>query len=172
MMRRRLSPRVSLGLLGIGTLIGGQGALGWYMVKSGLDAQQVIDLGGVPRVSQYRLAAHLGMAFLVYAGCVRLALGTARDFKLIKGGVNGLGAGLAGQKTVQETLATLNGRTAGRVRVLTNALTALVFLTAISGQWGQAGCHAMHCGSELTRFCPQALLSLALTLVSSTTSSP
>jgi cytochrome c oxidase assembly protein subunit 15 len=35
-----------------------QGLLGWYMVKSGL----VND----PRVSQYRLTAHLGMAVLIY----------------------------------------------------------------------------------------------------------
>ncbi len=36
-----------------------QGALGWYMVKSGL----VDD----PRVSSIRLAAHLGLAFILYA---------------------------------------------------------------------------------------------------------
>lgn len=35
-----------------------QGALGWYMVKSGLSER--VD------VSQYRLAAHLGLAFAVY----------------------------------------------------------------------------------------------------------
>jgi heme a synthase len=36
-----------------------QGALGWYMVQSGL----VDD----PRVSQFRLTAHLGLAFLIFA---------------------------------------------------------------------------------------------------------
>ncbi len=41
-------------------VLGGlQGLLGWYMVKSGL-----ID---DPRVSQYRLTAHLAAAFLIYA---------------------------------------------------------------------------------------------------------
>ncbi|MCB1758194.1 MAG: COX15/CtaA family protein [Gammaproteobacteria bacterium] len=41
-------------------LLGGlQGLLGWYMVKSGL----VND----PHVSQYRLTAHLGLAFLIFA---------------------------------------------------------------------------------------------------------
>ncbi|NVK18288.1 MAG: COX15/CtaA family protein [Methylocystaceae bacterium] len=39
-----------------------QGVLGWYMVKSGL----VND----PEVSQYRLTAHLGFAFLLYAALV------------------------------------------------------------------------------------------------------
>ena len=43
-----------------------QGAMGWYMVKSGL----VDD----PRVSQYRLAAHLGLALLVYAAMLWIAL--------------------------------------------------------------------------------------------------
>jgi heme a synthase len=58
-LARRLSLIFILGAL--------QGALGWYMVKSGL----VDD----PRVSQYRLAAHLGMAFLIYAAMLWTALG-------------------------------------------------------------------------------------------------
>ncbi|MCB9030245.1 MAG: COX15/CtaA family protein [Deltaproteobacteria bacterium] len=42
----------------IGLLLGGsQGLMGWYMVKSGL-----VD---IPYVSHYRLAAHLGLAFLI-----------------------------------------------------------------------------------------------------------
>jgi len=48
-----------------GSLILGQGLLGWYMVKSGLQEKPEPD--GVARVSQYRLAAHLGMAFVVYS---------------------------------------------------------------------------------------------------------
>ncbi len=47
-------------------LMGGlQGLLGWYMVKSGL-----VDN---PRVSQYRLTAHLGLAFAIYAYMLWLA---------------------------------------------------------------------------------------------------
>ncbi len=45
-------------LLGFFVLGGLQGAMGWYMVKSGL----VDD----PHVSQFRLAAHLGLAFLIF----------------------------------------------------------------------------------------------------------
>jgi cytochrome c oxidase assembly protein subunit 15 len=41
--------------------------MGWYMVKSGL----VDD----PRVSQYRLTAHLGLAFLIYGLMFWIALG-------------------------------------------------------------------------------------------------
>src|SRR5712691_2037192 len=50
-------------IFGLGAL---QGALGWYMVKSGL-----VDN---PRVSQYRLTAHLGLAFLIYAAMLWVAL--------------------------------------------------------------------------------------------------
>jgi len=61
-IRRQLLPRLS----GIFLLGGLQGALGWYMVASGL----VDD----PRVSQYRLTAHLGLAVLIYATIFWLAL--------------------------------------------------------------------------------------------------
>jgi cytochrome c oxidase assembly protein subunit 15 len=54
-------------LLGIFVLGGLQGAMGWYMVKSGL----VDD----PRVSQYRLTAHLSLAFLIFVAMMWVALG-------------------------------------------------------------------------------------------------
>lgn len=59
--------------LGVASLIGLQGVLGWYMVKSGLDPA-LEEQGRVPRVSQYRLAAHLGSAFAIYALCLWRAL--------------------------------------------------------------------------------------------------
>lgn len=60
---RTLSWRLS-GIFALGAL---QGAIGWYMVKSGL----VDD----PRVSQYRLTLHLGLAFLIFAAMFWTALG-------------------------------------------------------------------------------------------------
>lgn len=57
-----LMPRLMI-FLALGAL---QGFVGWYMVKSGL-----ID---EPRVSHYRLALHLGMAFLLFALLWRQAL--------------------------------------------------------------------------------------------------
>jgi cytochrome c oxidase assembly protein subunit 15 len=51
---------------GILVLGAAQGVLGWYMVKSGL----VDD----PRVSSLRLAAHLGLAFLIYGWMLWLAM--------------------------------------------------------------------------------------------------
>lgn len=125
---RQLSRGAFFALFGIASLIGGQGALGWYMVKSGLDEQSVKDLGGVPRVSQYRLAAHLGMAFLVYASCLRFGLGVGRDWKLAR-----KAKGLAGWKTVEETIRGLQGKTVGRTRAIATVVTGLVFTTALSG---------------------------------------
>jgi cytochrome c oxidase assembly protein subunit 15 len=58
-LRRRLRPGLTPGLVILFFLGGLQGLLGWYMVKSGL-----VDN---PRVSQYRLTAHLGVAVAIYA---------------------------------------------------------------------------------------------------------
>ncbi|XP_020614257.1 cytochrome c oxidase assembly protein COX15 homolog [Orbicella faveolata] len=52
-----------------GALIMCQGLLGWYMVKSGLD-EELISKTEIPRVSPYRLAAHLSLAFILYAGLI------------------------------------------------------------------------------------------------------
>ena len=64
--RRRIPPGHGLALAGIFVLGGLQGALGWYMVQSGL----VDD----PRVSQFRLTAHLGLAFLIFGAMFWIAL--------------------------------------------------------------------------------------------------
>ena len=61
-VRRPLVPK----LAALFVLGGLQGLLGWYMVKSGL-----VDN---PHVSQYRLTAHLGLAILIYAWMLHLAL--------------------------------------------------------------------------------------------------
>ena len=66
-LRRKLAPALVPKLLGIFVLGGLQGAMGWYMVKSGL----VDD----PRVSHYRLTAHLSLAFLIFVAMFWLALG-------------------------------------------------------------------------------------------------
>ncbi len=61
-IRRSLIPQlVTMFLLG-----GLQGLLGWYMVKSGLIHE--------PRVSQYRLTAHLGAAMLIFGYMLWTAL--------------------------------------------------------------------------------------------------
>ncbi len=62
-IERRLTPK----LAGIFVLGGAQGALGWYMVMSGLVDR--VD------VSQYRLTAHLGVAVILYVFCLWVAFG-------------------------------------------------------------------------------------------------
>jgi heme a synthase len=76
-VRRRLRPGLAPGLVALFFLGGLQGLLGWYMVKSGL-----VDN---PRVSQYRLTAHLGVAVAIYAYMLWLAfeLLFARDRKTV-----------------------------------------------------------------------------------------
>lgn len=48
-----------------GSLIGLQGLMGWYMVKSGLE-DRFHKESDIPRVSQYRLASHLTFALILY----------------------------------------------------------------------------------------------------------
>lgn len=57
-------------LIGLFILGGLQGVMGWYMVKSGL-----VDR---PDVSQYRLAAHLGLALVILAAMLWVALDLIR----------------------------------------------------------------------------------------------
>lgn len=65
--RRRIDRSLVPKMIVVVLLVGLQGALGWYMVASGL-----VDN---PHVSQYRLTAHLAAAFLIYAYMMWVALG-------------------------------------------------------------------------------------------------
>lgn len=65
-VRRQLSGGFAARLCGVFVLGALQGLMGWYMVKSGL-----VDR---PAVSQYRLAAHLVLAFVIYGWLLWLAL--------------------------------------------------------------------------------------------------
>ncbi|RKP23525.1 COX15/CtaA family [Syncephalis pseudoplumigaleata] len=117
--RRGLLPR-SLGkrVLGISALIGFQGVLGWYMVKSGLD-EEMITPHGVPRVSQYRLAAHLGSAFLIYIGMLTTGWDVLRQARPSLSHIMSSNA--------------LKRPALQRLRLASLALSGLVFLTAMSG---------------------------------------
>jgi len=66
LVRRTLEPALTKKLIALFFLGGAQGALGWFMVKSGL-----VDL---PRVSHYRLAAHLSLALLLLSWTAWLIL--------------------------------------------------------------------------------------------------
>lgn len=92
-----------------GSLILAQGFIGWYMVRSGLDEKTMANTNE-PRVSQYRLAMHLGMAFTVFSGLFYSAL-----------------SHLLVENPIQYTKAI------GRVKKLAHSSMALTFITALSG---------------------------------------
>ena len=66
LLRRRLDRALAWQLAGVFALGALQGALGWYMVRSGL----VDD----PRVSHFRLTAHLGVALAIFGAELWIAL--------------------------------------------------------------------------------------------------
>ena len=70
LIRHRIRPGLRLRLLGLFLLGGLQGALGWFMVKSGLSVRT--------DVSQYRLVAHLLTALFIYACILWTAFGLIR----------------------------------------------------------------------------------------------
>ncbi|MGV8995928.1 MAG: COX15/CtaA family protein [Parvibaculaceae bacterium] len=74
--RGRIAKAMTPHLLVMFVLGGAQGALGWWMVKSGLTHR--VD------VSQYRLAAHLGLATLIYAYMMWVALALWRAAPVIE----------------------------------------------------------------------------------------
>jgi cytochrome c oxidase assembly protein subunit 15 len=67
LIRRQIPRRLAWPLAGIFVLGALQGAVGWWMVKSGL-ADRI-------EVSQYRLTAHLVLALVIYAATLWTALG-------------------------------------------------------------------------------------------------
>ncbi len=119
--RRRVSANMSLRLLGISGLIGFQGMLGWWMVKSGLK-DDLFAPGSHPRVSQYRLTAHLGSAFLCYTAMIWNGLSILRDAKLLSYPARGY-----------EKLLRLSSPNLSVFRKSVAGLALLVFTTAMSG---------------------------------------
>lgn len=119
--RRRVTPRMAVSLLGISGLIGFQGFIGWWMVKSGLK-DDLFAPGSHPRVSQYRLAAHLGTAIACYGWMLLAGLSVLRTHRL-----------LADPAAATKVLKALQAPALVPLRRYVAALTALVFVTALSG---------------------------------------
>lgn len=95
-------------VLGLCGFVVFQGLLGWYMVKSGLEEKP--ESYDIPRVSQYRLSAHLGSALLLYCAS--------------------LWTGLTLLQTPQKMIETKNLML---LRRFAKGTGALAFLTALSG---------------------------------------
>ncbi len=100
--RREIPREFTWKLATIFALGAAQGALGWYMVKSGL----VDD----PRVSQFRLTAHLALAFAILGAMLWIGL-----------------------SLVYPQRADLHTRPQRRARARSFALAALVFVMVLTG---------------------------------------
>ncbi|RFU30211.1 hypothetical protein B7463_g6136, partial [Scytalidium lignicola] len=119
--RRKASANMAVRLFGISGLIGAQGVLGWWMVKSGLH-DDLFAPGSHPRVSQYRLTAHLGTAFICYTAMLWNGLSILRDNRLLASPARG-----------QEKLLRLSVPELSFFRKSVAGLAVLVFITAMSG---------------------------------------
>ncbi|KAL9005424.1 MAG: hypothetical protein Q9188_001818 [Gyalolechia gomerana] len=119
--RGKVSAPMALKVVGIAGLIGFQGFLGWWMVKSGLK-DNLFAPGSHPRVSQYRLTAHLGTAFLCYTAMLWNGLSILREHKL-----------LADPQAATKLFERLKNPELRVFRRSIGALAVLVFCTAMSG---------------------------------------
>ncbi|KAF2438245.1 electron transfer protein 1, mitochondrial precursor [Karstenula rhodostoma CBS 690.94] len=119
--RRRVTPSMAWKLAGICGMIGFQGFIGWWMVKSGLKDDLFAE-GSHPRVSQYRLTAHLGAAFAVYCSMLLTGLGILKENRM-----------LANPAKAAEWVRTIQHPALRLFRASVAGLSLLVFITAMSG---------------------------------------
>ncbi|PSR77728.1 cytochrome oxidase assembly protein-domain-containing protein [Coniella lustricola] len=120
--RRRCSKRMAFNLAGISALIGFQGVIGWWMVASGLKDDLFAE-GAHPRVSQYRLTTHLATAFVCYSWMLLSGLSILRARRLRA----------APPAAAAQLAATLYGPAVTRFRRYATALTAVIFVTVLTG---------------------------------------
>ena len=76
LLKRKLGKPTALKLAGVFILGALQGVLGWYMVESGLVSE--------PRVSHFRLTAHLGLALLIFSAEFWIALSLLKPETKVK----------------------------------------------------------------------------------------
>jgi cytochrome c oxidase assembly protein subunit 15 len=141
---RSLYPRLAT-LFALG---GGQGLIGWWMVKSGLemDPQQRKEI----RVSPYRLAAHLGMAFTTFSLLIWTGLDLLHPPEKALRAAAVLQERLAAAASPQQLL-----QRVFRVRTLGIASAALLATTIVSGAF-VAGNDAGHAYNEFPKMMPDA----------------
>jgi cytochrome c oxidase assembly protein subunit 15 len=120
---RRMSLPTAIKGAGIGSLIGFQGFLGWWMVKSGLK-DDLFQPGSHPRVSQYRLVSHLGTAFVVYTSMLWMGLSILRTRRLTSA---------ADPQAALRALQQLTSARLRPLRISTGLLAGLVFTTSMAG---------------------------------------
>ena len=80
--RGKVSKKMAMNLAGINVLIVSQGTVGWWMVKSGLK-DELFAKEAHPRVSQYRLATHLGLAVTTFTAMLWNGLTVLTERRLL-----------------------------------------------------------------------------------------
>lgn len=120
--RKQVSKSMSFRLAGIAGLIGFQGFIGWWMVKSGLK-DDLFAPGSHPRVSQYRLTAHLGAAFACYLAMFWNGLSILRTNNLLK----------STPDNASSRLFALRNPALKPFKLSVALLAGLIFTTAMSG---------------------------------------
>ncbi|KAJ6539046.1 cytochrome oxidase assembly protein-domain-containing protein [Mycena capillaripes] len=123
---KKISTPLAVKLGGLGLLIGAQGALGWYMVQSGMEDSLLETPGAVPRVSHYRLAAHLALAFALYTGMFSTGMAIIKDWRFAR-------TGLASGLPLNSFASAMSHPIGRRFKSYSWVLTGLVLLTALSG---------------------------------------
>lgn len=122
----KFSKHVTKRVVGLTALLGLQGVIGWWMVKSGLDVDQLAERNSKPTVSQYRLTTHLGAAFLMYLGVLWTAFEISSENLW-------LNTAKKSPKAALEIMEKLRNPALNRFRKLSTGLLVLTFLTAMSG---------------------------------------
>lgn len=123
---KKLSAHVGKRVVGLTGLLGLQGFIGWWMVKSGLDQDLLSERKSKPTVSQYRLTTHLCAAFLMYLGVLWTGFEIINENNLVK-------KIKSNPESVKQLVSQLNSPSLNRFRSLSLALLGLTFLTAMSG---------------------------------------
>ncbi|GAX72469.1 protein required for the hydroxylation of heme O to form heme A [Saccharomyces cerevisiae] len=118
---KKTSGHVNKRLFGLAGLLGLQGFVGWWMVKSGLDQEQLDARKSKPTVSQYRLT-RIWYRLLLYMGMLWTGLEILRECKWIKNPVQAI-----------SLFKKLDNPAIGPMRKISLALLAVSFLTAMSG---------------------------------------
>lgn len=114
------------------TMGGTQGLVGWWMVKSGLGEDRRGDSHEI-RVSPYRLAAHLGMAFTTYSALLWTGLGIMQIPNDVANGANGQVGSKSKLVDMAKSLSNDGMKLARKVRVGSAAVTGLTAVTIASG---------------------------------------
>ncbi|KAJ3257714.1 Cytochrome c oxidase assembly protein cox15 [Boothiomyces macroporosus] len=100
----------------VATMIGSQGVLGWFMVKSGL-GDDIIENKQVPRVNHFWLSAHLASAFVIYMTML------TTGFEILK------------QNEFKNMSPFLKEVRHTKLKWFSVVVAGFIFATAISGAW-------------------------------------